>query len=173
MEAEATGSRANSAKGNLTGRTHGVASASATLIARKLRYHRQIAELDGCGSVVTRSVPFTESSYRIVHEPPEGADFHPVALLDPGRLRGESSAACCKMWSLSMWESLEKLLDHLARSEKLARKLKKKVGDHVARLELTDDHGWRTEACPRGHFSFYECDSFDPVSVVRERVPLP
>jgi hypothetical protein len=162
----------NASSGQAAGGGKVVALKPAGSAATTLRYHAEIAAIEGCALSVLNSAAFTPSSYRIVHKDHNPLDFVPHAIRHPWILKQHGPEGCCKAWSLSMYETLDQLKAAVQFGTTHARKLMKKAGDHAARMELTTSDGYRSTATPNGHFSFYECDKFQPETAIKERVPL-
>ena len=58
-----------------------------------------------------------------------------------------------------MYDSVDKLRQMILEVEKTNRNFRKIIGDHCAKLALTDTDGKRTKTDEQGHFDFYEYES--------------
>jgi hypothetical protein len=135
------------------------------------KYGAELSAIPGCPGVHTAA--FSGSSYRAVHSNHSNPEnFLPRAVLDPALLKKCSKKCKCRAWGLSLFESAEQLRALLISAENTSRKLRKKLGDHYARFELTSADGMRTAASETGHFTFFEFVTFSAEASVKEYAPL-
>lgn len=134
------------------------------------KYQEKISAIPNCPSNAT--APFQPLAYHAVRtNPPSTSDFLPKGL-DQKRAQTTPSARHCELWALSMFENADQLKEMVLRIEKRVPKFRLKVGEYCACLKLTDAHGKRTVSNHRGHFSFYEYESYDVHGAVVSIAPL-
>lgn len=135
-----------------------------------LKYGAEIAAISDCAS--SANATFLGTVYRAVHQPMTSDDFVPTGIRTPGRYSEEPDAVRCKSLGLSMYTSIQKLANMILAVEKNTPNFRKLVGDHCARMPLTDVHGRRTKVSTSGHFTFFEYSTFDGMSIASQVSPL-
>lgn len=145
-------------------------SGGGTVAAPQYRYREQISKLKKCPRNADQ--PFDDSCYRIVHQDIAHPDnFLPKAVLEPHYIQERGTKDCCLAWGLSLWENLQQIRTRVSGAAKSAVRLRLKLG-YYAELNLTAQDGRRTKAGEKGHFTFYEYDTFDAKARVKDHGPL-
>lgn len=92
------------------------------------------------------------SAWRFVFDPVNEDSFIPAAL-QPSRPAGK--ATCCSEWGLSMFTSETKATKRFQELVKSVPNIRKRIGTHLAKGNLTSDCGLCTEAGSNGHFDLH------------------
>lgn len=74
----------------------------------------------------------------------------------------------CIAHALSFFETADCAKEFFLELRERVKLIGKKLGDHLAEVELKATDGVRTKANAAGHFSFFEFENFSPVSEVIE-----
>jgi hypothetical protein len=148
--------------------TRGPQSAS-TPVAFK---HYEVSMLRNCPPVSAK--PTSRVGYRAVFDPiGSKANFQPHALKYPHLLKEVEVDKQCDLWSLSFFDSRERIVQKVRSAEKTNRNIRRKFGTHVATMQLREVHGRCTPANDNGHFSLFENADFEPDKCVIEVVEIP
>ena len=99
--------------------------------------------------------------------------FLPVALINPKRFMNASDAKKCSSWALSMFLSEQHATNFFKKLEITVKNARKTLGDHVAELSLTANHGFQTTADNKGHFDLHEFDGVNLPSTVSNITQIP
>ncbi len=126
------------------------------VVARTYKYQAQMGPLASCPPSTAKEGD--RSCFRFVGSPLKASHFLPIPLEDPDRsLSGEQS---CAGWGLSLFDTDAAARKRYAELTKRHKTLKKKW-THLAKLDLTPDHGAHTASNSIGHFTLFEYANAD------------
>jgi len=90
--------------------------------------------------------------FRFVWNPIGPESFVPVAFMPSGVGRRPT----CKAMALSMFATEMQARARIRELELTNPQVRKRLGDHLAEVRLTPEHGLQTTPDTNGHFSLYE-----------------
>jgi len=79
---------------------------------------------------------------------------------------------CCSQCGLSMFTTEQLARAKFAKVAEKSKNIRKLLGDHLALLVLTEDHGIQTNATAEGHFDLHEYHDVNLASVATVIGPL-
>jgi hypothetical protein len=129
-------------------------------ITPRYRYIDAISKIRGCPH--NANATFGKACFRAVNVPRHINDFRPHAARVPPTMGHD-----CRGWAMSLYDSLTKLREMIARQQLTAPQIQKRYGTHFVELELSTAHGVRTASSQHEHFAFFEYDTFDPETCVK------
>jgi hypothetical protein len=123
--------------------------------------------LDDCPPNNAR--PTESIGFRFVFNPIDGQSFLIPAERDTERFEEDPT---CPQCGLSMYTTLEEAKAAFKRLIDKIPQIGTLLGDHVAEVKLSREHGVQTEPNTLGHFALYEYEGADLVSVATLKGPL-
>lgn len=145
-------------------------SGSPIVVGNALRYHLEINKNADCPPT---SSGHQDVGYRFCFaSKTDRRNFLPTSILDLSRTDGNAPAPCCSGYALSMFVSLENLIE---KRDKLAKRIKKfaeKKGSHYAKLSLTKNCGRCASLNDEGHFDFFEYTTFNAINAITEHAEI-
>ncbi|UKI09605.1 MULTISPECIES: hypothetical protein [Variovorax] len=140
------------------------------IVGNALRYHVEISKFTDCPPP---SSGHQEVGYRFCFESKsDRRNFLPTSILDLSRTDGSAPAPCCSGYALSMFISLETLLEKRTKLAKRIKKFKEKKGGHYAKLALTKNCGRCASLNDDGHFDFFEYATFNAINAIIEHTEI-
>jgi hypothetical protein len=116
------------------------------------------------------AVPRERVGFRFVFDPIDSRSFEIPAERDTDRF---ASTPTCRQCGLSMFLTADLARSFFRRKSRKHKKFGELLGDHLAKIALTIDHGVQTDADEDGHFAFYEYEGADLALVTVMVGPLP
>ncbi|WP_225010553.1 hypothetical protein [Pseudomonas aeruginosa] len=122
-----------------------------------LAYQAEISALNNSGVQCppVDAIADDRLAWRWVFSPITSLSAEPVAIRNPRRLHSQNDTQKCSFWALSMHASKAQSVAAFQAILKHHPKAKKLLGDHVASVAITSDHGLCTTAQHNGHFDFF------------------
>jgi len=108
--------------------------------------------------------------FHFVFSPPVDARSFQVHALKLGNRFGQKG--CCSDCGVSFFETEEQARVAFAKFMKSFRQFNIRSGDHLARIDLQNDHGAQTDTDDKGHFDLHEYAGVDLVPLVVVIGPL-
>lgn len=96
-------------------------------------------------------------------------NFLPPAILKPSRILPNQVAIieCCTGFSLSMYDSLDKLQEKARAAKKSNPLILKRLGTHFIEVEFNTSDGRHTSPSANGHFDLFETSTFSCKAAVK------
>jgi hypothetical protein len=124
----------------------------------QLRYADQLTDVAECPPI--HASPPDQLAFRYVRDPVQcPGDFLPVAILQPNRQL--DGTACCSAWALSFFETRDAAILRFAQLKRFVKQIHKKLGTHLAQVQLTQADGVATPPNEYGHFELFEDSGSD------------
>ena len=147
-------SRACIAKGAMSKESDKPGAKLARASVRAFKYAMEIADTACAPCPLPDCKPMSATVFRLVHSPTIAKDFLPVRKLTPNRRFFDNSGRCSG-WALSLWKS-EQLLRKKLGVLFASRPARRKLGDHVATVEIAESDGVCTVPDDWSHFGLFE-----------------
>jgi hypothetical protein len=128
--------------------------------AREFRYHTHVVGLVGCPPPPP-SAPLGYGYRFAKADLNDESNRLPVSLINPSRWVNRKPAICCSSFALSMYSTLDALVQRARVGVENSPMFLKRIGDHYVQLKLTPECGRQTIASDDGHFDLHEYTSFD------------
>lgn len=135
------------------------------------KYGKDLAGIKDCPP--KSNVETKNKGYRFIRTPTNHSSFLPVALINPKRFMNASDAKKCSSWALSMFISEQQATNFFKKLEITVKNARKTLGDHVAELDLTVNHGLQTNADQNGHFDLHEFCGVDLSNAISKVTIIP
>lgn len=104
--------------------------------------------------------PVARTAYRWVFADSRPENYLPLAKLETAAT--QRGGQPCKIWGLSFFDNADNARIRYRTLCKTSPLIKKKYGEFLARVQLTEDDGLATSPCSRtGHFTFFEYKHFE------------